>query len=354
MTCCQSFIMFHQHQHHSIVRTTTVIRQSSSSSSSSSSKPNNNNDNDNEESKIESISNQMISLHKQQKDSILSSSSSSSKVSSYEHLNHQQEMFDNLASFFDSNESTPEEIKPILSYILHSILCDMIHCYESGVKRQQQRRQQRQQQKETTEEQYYKKQQFKILDVGCGTGALFPFYIQQANKLDIELDIIGVDLSPKMIEYAIKNANHLLENDMEQKKKHSFNFVVGDFVELIMGKEYQQSIINDNNEDVIGFDFGTVNEETSQYRGQFDAVVINACFGNFLNPGMICVYYNIITMLLSLVYYYFILIKKGLYILIILILFYILLSCCIISIISMSESRWYTCNYTSIRCTICI
>ena len=254
-----------------------------------------NTNNDHDKKKRNEIENQMLDLHKEQSQSLSSSSSSpnSTKSSSLnQHLQHQKQMFDNLSSFFNSYDATPPEVQPLLSFIIQRVLHNIIQSYDNQRNRIQIRKGNKD--SEATGGDKIIMKQMKILDVGCGVGALFPFYLQEANKLNVTLDIVGVDLSSNMIKYAKDNSNSLLlemksNNCDDNDVKHDFNFEQGDFVQMVMGEGYGQNNYNEGKNDmneIVGFDFGIVNYQTSKHRGQYDAVVINACFGNFYDQGM--------------------------------------------------------------------
>ncbi len=168
------------------------------------------------------------------------------------HLRHQQEVFDEMSGFFNSEEAIPEEVKPVLRFLAKKTLSDM----------------------KTNRENEDGK--YDILDVGCGTGALFPYYLEAANDLGITLNVFGLDLSSKMIEYAKENGRNIIS--ISENTEHSIQCKTGDFVECVMG-------VNCCNKTLTGFDDGVLDESTERFRDNFDAVVINACFGNFLDPG---------------------------------------------------------------------
>ena len=144
------------------------------------------------------------------------------------YLNHQQQVFDEMSDFFAGDNATPAEVVPVMRQFAHSILT---RCTDQ--------------------------QPTRIMDVGCGTGALFPFYLEAANNLNMTLDITGVDLSPKMANRARQRADSLLSDDSNS----SITIVVSDFVELL-----QQ-------------------DDDNEYRDSYDFCVANACFGNFLDTG---------------------------------------------------------------------
>ena len=244
--------------------------------------------------KMENIEGRMVELHKETSDSLKNQNSSNvdtnadvdvdasdnnlnSSTSSVEkHLQRQQQLFDDLSSFFNSDDATPDEVKPLLSYIMNQVLDDMMQCRNDGITRFQTRRDSNEKEKDNmVSEDVISNNSYKILDVGCGVGALFPFYLEQAKKLDMNLNILGMDLSSKMITCAEENANALLE-ETNTKDIHSFKFENGDFVQRVLGDGY--SATSDN---------GDSDENIQKHRGQYDAVVINACFGNFYDPGKV-------------------------------------------------------------------
>jgi len=187
-----------------------------------------------------------LSDTKQQKEKEILTSNPTDKEAEI-HLNHQREVFDEMSAFFNSEEATPEDVRPLLQYIVKRALRQMIGEREN--------------------------ERFTVLDVGCGTGALFPFYLEAADELGIELDIVGLDLSEKMVECANENARKMIEENM----KHSIRCQVGDFVETVMGVKVCKASF-------IGFGDKGTNEDFDE---TFDAVVINACFGNFIDTNSV-------------------------------------------------------------------
>lgn len=141
-------------------------------------------------------------------------------------IEHQRAVFDDMADYFASKEATPPEIVPLMRHLAQRIL------YRS------------------------KNKACRLLDIGCGTGALFPFYLQAANDLNVTLNLTGVDLSPKMVDLANARAKRICES--EANRKHS---------------------IAVNNQEFISMMEETDNNHVEVY----DTVVANACFGNFLD-----------------------------------------------------------------------
>ena len=177
------------------------------------------------------------------------------------HLDHQREVFDEMSEFFNSDEATPPEVEPILDFLVKKALLQSI---ESRLEA-----------KTEGEDGAQQSQPLRVLDVGCGTGALFSSYIKAANELGIELDIKGVDLSPKMIDLARVNSQKLVEGN----GKHTIDCEMCDFVQRVMGVESCTPSL-------VGFDGGIV-DGTEGFRGAFDVCVINACFGNFFDSNSV-------------------------------------------------------------------
>ena len=141
------------------------------------------------------------------------------------HLQHQQVVFDEMADVFARDDATPASIVPVMRYVAYSILKRAKHTVT------------------------------RLLDIGCGTGALFPFYLQAADDLNVTLDLYGVDLSPKMTALAETRANRILTKN----PKHSITVITDDFVSLM--------------------------QNDKQHVERYDAVVANACFANFFDTG---------------------------------------------------------------------
>ena len=190
-----------------------------------------------------------------------------------DHLAHQRDTFDSLADFFDSEEATPDDVRPILQSLVGRSLARMLECQDS-IEDGDEKDDDGGADKTSTSE-------YHILDIGCGVGALFPYYVEAADALDIRLKVTGIDLSPEMTALAKSNADDLMAVEKEEEEsggadaaaspKHTFDVVTGDFVELLLGADYYE--LNDG----VGYE----NDDTNKYRSMYDAVVVNACYGNF-------------------------------------------------------------------------
>lgn len=154
-------------------------------------------------------------------------------------LDHQRTVFDEMAEFFASDDATPPEVVPALRHLCQEIIQQtMASRSGSG-----------------------SVSSLKILDVACGTGALWPFYLEAASAKGITLDIVGVDLSSKMLQRGQERIARLREGGPTSESFGSIDLVHSDFVAMIL------------------------EDEDSEYKQSFDAAVANACFANFLDRG---------------------------------------------------------------------
>jgi riboflavin kinase len=153
-------------------------------------------------------------------------------------LEHQKNVFDDFAEWFSSDEAVPKDVEMILKDIAHRVI---------------------QSQSKSTEE----KKRIHILDVACGTGVLHSYLLDAAsvsstsdnNKQSHCVSIVGVDLSPKMIDKARERAQKLLRDDFH----NNIQLVVSDIMEYTLDRASPR----------------------------FDAVILNACFGNFIEPAKV-------------------------------------------------------------------
>lgn len=100
----------------------------------------------------------------------------------------------------------------------------------------------------------------RILDVACGTGVLWEFLIDEANKRNLRLHITGVDLSLPMVESGRERAKELLK--ASDGGSHMIDVVRGDIVEYC--RQHSKS------DPASGI--------------PYDGAILNACFGNFWDP----------------------------------------------------------------------
>ena len=118
-------------------------------------------------------------------------------ISREAHNRRQAAAFNDAASFFASEEATPERVVPVLRDIAKAVASS-----GSG--------------------------QMRILDVATGTGALLPFYLQSGVALS---DVTGVDLSSGMLSHA-------------QRRFPEAAFICSDFTELPPRPEYDVVVFN--------------------------------------------------------------------------------------------------------------
>jgi len=115
-----------------------------------------------------------------------------------------------MADFFDSEEATPDDVRPILQSLVGRSLARMWECQDSAEPTSPNGDGDDDVDDASADE----SNEYHILDVGCGVGALFPYYVEAADAMDIRLKVTGVDLSPQMTALAKSNAGDLM--DVEQ------------------------------------------------------------------------------------------------------------------------------------------
>ncbi|GKY95501.1 hypothetical protein MPSEU_000511800 [Mayamaea pseudoterrestris] len=164
-------------------------------------------------------------------------SANASNTEKSKFLNHQRSVFDEFASYFASDEAVPPEVEPALRQICTRII-------DQQVRHGNQESQQQEEQ-----------QPIRILDVACGTGVLHSYFLEAAGaaRSSRPLHITGLDLSPNMITKARER-----RHDNESLSNAKIDFVVSDILQYM-------------------------NDETDE-SSKYDAVVMNACFGNFMEP----------------------------------------------------------------------
>lgn len=135
------------------------------------------------------------------------------------HLELQKKVFNEMSDTFASRATITDDLIPVYKYLADQIVTPLFENCSN-----------------TTH--------FRVLDVACGTGALFPFL---ASKFD-SLDLVGVDLSSKMVEGAQQYAHKVMQ-------------------------EHSKAKINIVESDILAY-------ESTEL---FDGIIMNACFGNFWN-----------------------------------------------------------------------
>ena len=175
-----------------------------------------------------------------------SKSSPASSLSEEEHLRHQQDVFDSISDWFaDRDKEVTPELEPVYQAMAEDILSRILLQIHSN-----------NDQDGIDASSSSDPTVIHILDVACGTGVLWEFLMEAANKAHVALVITGVDLSPSMVEHASKRAELLLQTEGNENSAHSIQIVTSD---------------------ILGFC------STADPRA-YDAVTLNACFGNFWDP----------------------------------------------------------------------
>jgi riboflavin kinase len=162
------------------------------------------------------------------------SQSKSKALTIEDHLSHQQQVFDNISDWFADRE---KEVTPELEPIYKSMAREVISSFTPN---------------ENSEEE---EASIHILDVACGTGVLWEFLLDAANKASVSLKITGVDLSPSMVDYASVRAKELTSD--KENSKHEIEVVTSEIL------SYCQTLADST---------------------FFDGVILNACFANFYEP----------------------------------------------------------------------
>ena len=190
------------------------------------------------------------------------------------HLQRQTASFDEMAEFFDSEQALltedGEDVRPLLRQIARRALRTCIESRAEG------RRARGEEDAPVVEEEYTAQDikenimyiggtNVKIVDVGCGTGALFEYYLEAAQAFGVCLDITAFDISKSMVSRAEKKAKNLLQSEKYDGNGHRINIVNADFVSSVLDRDEEG--------------------RQSEYFGKHDAVIINSCFGNFFSTG---------------------------------------------------------------------
>lgn len=188
-----------------------------------------------------------------------SSSISSSTVTTtdeHEFLGHQARTFDQMASYFAERRTIPDNLVPIYQILAEKIL--------SSLERERGRVQLHSNtnysgDQEDSDAATQIPPPLYLLDVACGTGALWPFLLEQATKRGLTLHIQGVDLSPEMVKFGQQHAQTLLAQ--QGQSKHEIRVTVSGVL-----------------------DFPNSDKTDAMPNQYWHAIVCNACWGNFYNP----------------------------------------------------------------------
>lgn len=106
----------------------------------------------------------------------------------------------------------------------------------------------------------------RILDVGCGTGQMFRYYLQAAASMRLKLDIIAIDLSLQMVQSARRSA----EEALDESPSSSISVLEREFTEC-------RSPSNETKRNDANWSDNHI----------YDGILINRCFGEFFSSGTI-------------------------------------------------------------------
>ena len=156
-----------------------------------------------------------------------------------DHLSNQAEAFDMMAPMFCKSDMLPPDTGAVVQHIAETFLSEVV-------------------------ERAQDKRNIRILDIGCGAGVLWRFFVNAAKEMGDDDDdssiietfhITGVDVSPQMIEFGKEHAANVLK-DADMGDKYSIDCVADDFCRYV--REAKQE-------------------------GTYDGVIANSCFANFFD-----------------------------------------------------------------------
>lgn len=178
-----------------------------------------------------------------------------------DHLRHQQRVFDDLSTVFASGDTVPAALVPVYQHLAQNIMSTI----------QQQRVAQTPIQTDSKEDE--PNDIYRILDVATGTGAFYEYYMAAADDMSdtttaqMSLHITGVDLAPAMVELAVEHAAEVLLFDAKSKSVSESSRSGKHEISVVQGDIFQYAIDDDSQ--------------------LFDAIVANACFGNFCDQSAV-------------------------------------------------------------------
>ena len=155
-----------------------------------------------------------------------------------DHLKNQAEAFDGMAPMFSRSDGLPPDTAAVVDHIACKFLQEIVESRKAGAAKRGE--------EEPTS--------FRILDIGCGAGVLLRFFMNEANKMGISLEVVGLDVSEQMIEFGKGHALNVLSDVGDQ---HKIEMVCDDFIAYLDGKDES-----------------------------FDGVIANSCFANFFDTSV--------------------------------------------------------------------
>ena len=209
-------------------------------------------------------------------------------------LKHQQETFDDMAEFFANQQTIPPDLIPVYQILASKVVQLLIN-----------ERQVRSSNRQSNDDDNNNKstpdvdvgiileRPFRLLDVGCGTGALWPFLLEQATLRNITLQIQGIDLSPRMVHHAQDHAQTLLQSPQYEHERHDIQVTISDILNYNphMSSQGLDNALNESdsdNDQQKGQDKNATTPEIDASSSfLFDAIVCNACWGNFYDRYLV-------------------------------------------------------------------
>ena len=190
----------------------------------------------------------------------LDSNTNTDSMDEQDFLSLQRQTFDDMADWFASGQGIPDELIPIYQYLTRSIL----DSYRSSLPPLDRQEDDKESEPLLTDS----NQPVRILDVACGAGALWDFLLRTKDD-NLDLDITGVDLSPKMVQVAQTKADTILSD------------------KTLAGPQTTIRVVESDILDYCATDKSSSDENEKEISGSYDVVISNASFGNFFNPGMV-------------------------------------------------------------------
>jgi riboflavin kinase len=196
----------------------------------------------------------------------------------YHHLQHQQRVFDDLSAVFGSGDTVPAKLVVVYEHLAFEIVSTVVNNKRRAVRlaaeisgaSATETTASSKDEEPTTTTPIPVPETFRLLDVATGTGAMYAYYVaaadQQRSGGAVSLQITGIDLSTKMVQLAKDHALQVLVQEQDgSDSKHEISVVTGDIL--------QYTVDNDDSDDSDS--------------GLYDAIVANACFGNFWDQAAV-------------------------------------------------------------------
>jgi riboflavin kinase len=187
--------------------------------------------------------------------------------SEMDHLRHQQQVFDEMSVVFASGDTVPAALVPVYQHLAQKIMSTVqqqrAHAY--GLLFSNTDTDDYREEEEELEPLPIPDSTYRVLDVATGTGAFYEYYMAAADaeRAKMSLHITGVDLAPAMAKLAVKHAAAVLLQAIFESGRaageHEISVLQGDILQYAIDDDSQL----------------------------FDAIVANACFGNFWDQSAV-------------------------------------------------------------------